>query len=853
MSIIIMRSAISAYQDTETEIVRNVGRSIQSFVANRLGATFATAGVGEAIEQDIFRLFVDPVRLLQSGDAWIYAPDHVVYDKSSDFPDKYRGKSMEEVFAIQKLDGASHYEEMTAAVMAAQEGIGWYVWLPAKGPEIAAWSPVKVGPFTWVVGLSTPLKEILDSTGAARQIRTSREILGALTLLVLALLVVGGLAETRRSRFEALLKEQKDLSLKLGALLPLDECLQMCASTASRLLRGRAVSIYLADQATGRFILHVSTNQGVLPVEWEPDPRTVQALVHPNAFQRTFVERGATAVTIAPITEDGRAIGCIAAIDRPRCTTASFRRRALEAVAAVLATAMGRLRMEESLRENERRFKSVVDTAADAIVTVAPSGRIVFWNKAAWLSFGISAEKAAGAALSDFIALRTGEREDGAPEREGKARLLGVRADGTRFPIEISSAAWGTRDGTFTTHVIRDMSMHERAEKERWELQQRLQRAERMESLGILAGGVAHDLNNMLTPIVGYADIMMSDVPPDSPLRESLSELYRSARRAGAIVQDLLTLGRRGTVEMGPLDLNGIVRECLASPAFLEAQARAPGVSPTRDLAPDLRPIRGSAPHLLTLVANLVLNGFEAMPKGGRLTLSTSNRTLAEPLAGYERIEAGDYAVLEVADAGPSIEAKDLERIFEPFYTKKKMGRSGSGLGLAVVYGVAHDHGGRVDVRTTAGSGTVFEVWLPASSEQPLRAEHALHDLRGTERVLIVDDQADVRLVASRLLGRYGYSVQTAESGRAAIAWLRGHAVDLVVLDMIMEEDFDGLDCWREIVRMHPRQKGIIVSGFAETDRVQEAKRLGVGAFVKKPYSAEELAVAVRLELARLR
>jgi len=704
----ITQSAIDAYQQTEMEIVRSVARSIEAYV----GVTLENGNPRpvETLEQDIFRLFVDPVRLLASGDAWIYAPDHVIYDRSGDFPDEYRGHSMAAIFEMQKRKGAGHYEEMSAAVMEGRSGVGWYVWLPQKGREIAAWTSAKVGPYSWSVGMSTPLPEILESTGAGPHIRSAHLLMGLATPLSLAMLAIWVLAEARRRR------------------------------------------------------------------------------------------------------------------------------------------------SEERLREGEERFRSVVDTAPDAIIALDPAERITFWNGAAARIFQWKEEEAIGMALSALLAPATGrppEESDG--QDVVSARREGIRKDGTRFPTEVSTARWSSRAGAYVTYVIRDMSRHEEAERDRWELEQELQRAQRMESLGILAAGVAHDLNNMLTPVVGYAELLLQEVPPESPLKDSLLELRRAGERAGAVVQDLLTLGRRGSYQMAPLDLNAVVAEVLSSVAFTEAGLRHPGTTVKKGLQPDLPTIRASVPHLTKAILNLLLNAFEAMPQGGSLSVETRGRVIEEPLVGYERIEAGSYAVLEVSDTGIGIEAKDLGRIFEPFYTRKKMGRGGSGLGLAVVYGVVHDHQGRIDVRTAVAKGSRFSLWFPVCGERPEAPEDEERELKGTESVLLVDDQPEQRAVASRLLERCGYRVSTAENGRAAVERVRAHPVDILVLDMIMEEDFDGLDCWKEVVKIRPDQRAIIVSGYAETERVKEAQALGVGAFLRKPYTRDALARAIRRELSRRR
>lgn len=824
----ITQSAIEAYQQTEMEIVRGIARGIEAYVEAMLQP--GRARPVELVEQEVFRRFVDPVRLLSSGDAWIYSPVHVIYEPNSDFPEEYRQRSMAAIFEIQKRKGASHYEEMVDAVMKGRPGTGWYVWLPEKGMEIAAWTPVRVGSYLWSVGVSTPLPEILESTDAGAHIRSSRALMGAATALTAALLAIWALAEARRHRSDALTVAQKDLSLGLGSLPTLDDCLRLCAEAAARLSRADTAGIYLPDPQTGTLSLRCSVRAGhscvMLPL---------------HMADGEGVSHGGTLVTV-PVRHGERTLGLLAA-SRPEARTPPYALRALEAVAAVLGGAITRRHMEESLREGEERFRSVVDTAPDAIVTADPAQRVAFWSRAAERTFLWKEGEAVGMPLAAFLAP--------AAEEAGSMRREGIRRDGSRFPADVASARWSSYAGVHATYVIRDMSRHESAEREKRELEQKLQRAQRMESLGILAGGVAHDLSNLLAPVVSYAELLFQDVAPDSPLRESLLELRRAGERAGAVVQDLLTLGRRGSYRMAPLDMNAVASEFLSSPVLSEARQRNPGVSVEDRLQPDLPPIAGSAPHLTKALLNLVLNAFEAMPQGGRITLATRGRILEEPLTAYERIEPGSYAVLEVSDTGTGIEGKDLERIFEPFYTKKTMGRSGSGLGLAVVYGVVHDHQGRIDVRTEVGRGSCFSLWFPATGERPEARGGGEPELKGVETVLLVEDQPEQRAVTSRLLERYGYKVRTAVNGRAAVELLRIHPVDILVLDMILEDDFDGLDCWREVLKIRPDQSAVIVSGYAETARVKEVQRLGAGAFLRKPFTLDALAQAMRRELSK--
>lgn len=400
-------------------------------------------------------------------------------------------------------------------------------------------------------------------------------------------------------------------------------------------------------------------------------------------------------------------------------------------------------------------------------------------------------------------------------------------------------------------HEAEERRARREAERALRESEAKLERARRMELLGVLAGGVAHDLNNLLGPLVAYPDLILMSLPPDSPIREDVLQMQQAAERAAAIVQDLLTLARRGAYQMGPLHLNAVIEQYLRSPSFAELRKRYPNVHVRTSLTPDALPIKGSVPHLTKVVMNLVTNAFEAMPEGGQLTVRTLCRNVERPLNGYERIEPGDYVLMEVEDTGVGIAPEDLGHIFEPFYTRKKMGRSGSGLGLAVVYGVLRDHKGRVDVRTTVGQGTVFTLYFPVTHEYVLEGGEECQHCYGHESVLVVDDLEEQRVLACKILSRLGYRVEAVGSGREALEYLSRHKVDILVLDMILDDEMDGLDVYREAIKIHPEQKAIIVSGFSETERVRKAKELGAGEFVKKPYTMEKIGQAVRRELDR--
>lgn len=397
--------------------------------------------------------------------------------------------------------------------------------------------------------------------------------------------------------------------------------------------------------------------------------------------------------------------------------------------------------------------------------------------------------------------------------------------------------------------LMLDISDRVAAEEERSSLQKRLDRVQRMESLAILAGGVAHDLNNLLGPVVAYPDLILMRLPDDSPVRDDVETIARSAQQAVDVIQDLLTLARRGRYEMKALNLNDVVQSYLKSPSYHEQMVRHSNVEVACNLSPSIDPILGSSTHLLKAIMNLIVNAFDAMNAGGKLTITTSQQRISKLLGGYDRIETGEYILLSIADTGTGIDQKDISKIFEPYYSRKTMGRSGTGLGLAVVYGIVKDHGGYYDVFSEIGRGTEFVLYLPVTRETTAVDATTILDSRGTETVLVVDDIPEQRKLATDILSTMGYAVEAVCNGHAAIDHLKRNQADIVVLDMILEQDFDGLDTYRGILKFRPKQKAIIVSGFSATDRIQEALQLGAGQFVRKPYTRQSLCKAIREEL----
>ncbi|OQX92834.1 MAG: hypothetical protein B6D58_00960 [candidate division Zixibacteria bacterium 4484_95] len=512
-----------------------------------------------------------------------------------------------------------------------------------------------------------------------------------------------------------------------------------------------------------------------------------------------------------------------------------------------------RERAEQMLRQSEEKYRSLVENISDGVLTTDLDEKILFANRASVKIFGYLLDELIGMNLKDIVIkdeLNKVNRENQKRrnKEDGQYELTIVRKDGNRRRVFVSATPLLDNNGVVlgTIAVFTDISELKEIEREKQELREKLSRSQRMESLGILAGGVAHDLNNILGPLVAYPELIKMNLPPDSPIRDKISKIENSAQRASEVVQDLLTMARRGRYEMVPVNLNEVVETYLQSPDFFNLKLKCPTVKLKVNLDKNIPKIHGSMPHLSKVIMNLILNAFDAMPHGGQLVIETKCEYVEKLIGGYDNIDKGKYVILTTRDDGVGISERDYKRLFEPFYTKKEMGKSGSGLGLAIVYGVIKDHNGYIDVKSRVGHGSDFIIYLPVIEGSPDDDRKEVVDIRGCEKILVVDDLEEQRELATSILSSLGYNVTTVADGRRAVEYLKNNDADIVVLDMIMEDGFDGLDTYKEIIKLRPEQKAIIVSGFSETGRVKEAEKLGVGKYIRKPYTMQILGKAIR-------
>lgn len=586
-----VQSQIIAYQQTELELVRSVARSIEAYVRVQV-ETLERTDV-EQIEEEIFAQFIAPVRLLENGDAWIYAPDHVVFDPSSDFPVEYRGKSMAEIFILQSQFGASDYEVITEAVMNAREGVGSYVWLPEKGQEIAAWTPVRVHDLVWSVGVSTPLPEIIAASGIDDQNRFA----------VIGLVIVGLFS----------------------------------------------------------FAVHAL---------WLANVRRWQ-------------------------------------------------------------------RMEVQFQTNQRA----------------------------------------------------------------------------------------------------------------------LHRAQKMESLGVLASGVAHDFNNLLVGISGQSELAKAKLPPDSPARTHIEQSITASRRAAELIGHLFAYTGQSQPEITTISLNELIENNL----MLFQAAIPKSIELISKLKPSLPYVNGDRGQIQQVLMNLIINAAEAIGQArGSVIVSTevedvTSSNSVNPVHVGEPLSPGRYVVLTVEDNGCGMDTDTLSKIFDPFFTTKFTGR---GLGLASVLGIIRSHKGGMEIASEPNVGTLFKLFLPATTDTP---PEPITEFDGVNEdydklILIIDDEEFVRSAAADILRVEGFDVVTVDNGEDGIDFFQScpEEVGLVLLDLSMP-GMTGEETLARLRKISPNVTVLLSSGYSQTGLPKRVKEMGAAGFIAKPYTSAQLHLAIRrhLQMAR--
>lgn len=515
----------------------------------------------------------------------------------------------------------------------------------------------------------------------------------------------------------------------------------------------------------------------------------------------------------------------------------------------VLRDITKRRQTEEALQHSEQRYRDLFDNAPDIYIILDPKGRIIDFNQRGLKKLGYTRKQIIGKMSLEIVH----------PDDHEKAKEMIKEIQQKQRPpksIEIrlltrgGEILWVNNEFTLVKSPrgeLQAIRVVSRDVTERKQLEDVLMRSQRLETAGRVAGQIAHDFNNLLTPLTAYPTLIFQDLPKEHPVSGMVLEMQAAAHKIAEINQQLLALGRRGHYSFEAIDLNELVERTL------HAISMPKEIVVEKHLSDDLLPIKGGAAQLTRALSNLIINAKEAMQDIGVLSIISENIYLDEPLKGYQTIERGEYVRLSISDNGPGIHPEILDRIFEPFFSTKKMDRMrGSGLGLSVVHGIMEDHKGYITVNTELGRGATFSLYFPTARDVVFKEpEQPPRSYNGNETILVVDDDPMQRRVIEQILKRLGYRVTTLTSGEEAVAHVRQHPHQLLIVDMVMD-GIDGVEAYRQILEFQPQQKAIILSGYAMTQRVQEALELGAGTFLPKPVIFHQLASAVRQELDKI-
>ena len=524
----------------------------------------------------------------------------------------------------------------------------------------------------------------------------------------------------------------------------------------------------------------------------------------------------------------------------------------LEQKVAERTTDLTRLIEEkDEARKREETAKNdwirTFDAVDDQIFLLDEHFVIVRANKAAKETLGVGTETLLGKRCHQIVH-GTKEPPPYCPYARMKMLESAITCTGEFFEerlqryFQVSVSPIQNEDGSFfgAVHIVRDITEKKWAEEDQQKAKERLRKAEKMEAIGLMAGGVAHDLNNILSGVVSYPDMLLVQMDTSDPLYKPLHAIRDTGRRAAAVVDDLLTIARGVVVAKRTHDLNTIILDFLGAIEYRKQKEKHPGVTLSAKLSSGQCPIVCSPVHMQKVLMNLIINGMEAIVDSGTVRIATEIGEAPDDPGQQE-------VILSVRDSGTGISPEDLRRIFEPFYTKKLPGRKGTGLGLAVVWNIVENHGAVIDVQSDR-DGSVFSIRF-AMSEVPVdtrREDINIDTLRGNGTILVVDDEPSQRQIARQMLVTLGYTVTTVASGQECIDHCRTSQVDLLLLDMIMEPGISGLQTYREVLAHTPAQKALITSGFSRSDDVAQALHSGPSRFLRKPYSMTELGLAIK-------
>ena len=672
----------------------------------------------------------------------------------------------------------------------------------------------------------------------------------------------------QRRRTEEALRERAvqatlnaDVALAFTGSGSLREMLQLCAESMVRTLGAAFARIWTLDkvcntldlQASAGMYTHIDGPHSRVPVgkfkigliAEEKKPHLTNDVAHdPRIGDPEWANReGMEAFAGYPLVLENRLVGVMAMFARQKLTETTL--QALASVANQIALGIERKEQEETLQNSEVRYRQIVETANEGIWTIDDQGQTTFVNRALAQMLGYTIEEMTGRPLFSLLHERdhTTVVDNMAQLRKGIPAQFDMtlhRRDGREVATMVSTNPFLDRNGRYTgaLAMVTDVT-------ERKHLEEQFHQSQKMEAFGQLAGGVAHDFNNLLTIISGYSDIILSTAKANDPIRDFVKNISEAGERAASLTRQLLAFSRKTVLEPKVLDLNEVIRET----GKMLRRLIGEDILLTTVLDPTISRVKVDPDQLGQVLMNLVVNARDAMPTGGNLTVESKNVELDE---GYARLNSGvvpgKYVLLSVADSGSGMTEEVKARLFEPFFTTKGVGK-GTGLGLAVVMGILKQSGGHVSVYSELNRGTTFKLYFPAVDEQAGAAKGLSHfgDVRGTETVLLVEDEDGVRALALLVLQMKGYKVLEASDGKAAMRVVAKHQgpIHLLVTDVVMP-GMGGREVAEALQPGFPQMKVLYTSGYTDDAVVRHGILQAESSFLQKPYSPQALAKKVR-------
>ncbi|WP_419176625.1 response regulator [Desulfosediminicola sp.] len=523
-----------------------------------------------------------------------------------------------------------------------------------------------------------------------------------------------------------------------------------------------------------------------------------------------------------------------------------------ELLLQTLEKAVEHNRLKTELQNSEYRFKVLAEGAWEGIV-IHKDGKIVEANRPFRQMFGFDTEESLkGFDVARLLQPEVGGKLPTCPDEraEGVGAVMMCRPDGRELSVEAKAREIVYQEQPMQVWVLRDMTRRLQVEQEKLELQRKLAAAEKLNALGLMAGSVAHDLNNILTGVVSYPDLLLRQMDNSNPFYSQIEKIREAGMRAAAVVSDLMAITRGRNQPKSIQNPNELIKRYLESLEHTERLTHFPGAEVKTGLHPEVANLYCSPQHLHKLLLNLIGNALEAIGPEGTVKVSTDNCSFKHPLNNSLGAGGNSFVKLTVADDGPGISDEDLVQIFDPFYSTKVMGKSGTGLGLSVVWNIVQDHGGWIEVHNT-NPGARFDVYLPASAESVSEVSvicGSVKSRRG-ERILVVDDQVEQNEIFEAALRKLGYNTHSLTSGEAAIKFLRENRVDLLMIDMLMGQGLNGRETLEVVLKEWPELKVIVVSGYARKEEFLKSRELGVNVFLEKPVTLADMDSAVRAVL----